>query len=90
MIYKNNSAEAIAELERQRLDGSEKIIPEKACTCESCGSEIYDGEDCLPTSSGIFCRTCVTMMTSEDVVSLLGHEFIAADKNKFECGSAYV
>ena len=80
MIYKNFSDEAAAELERQRLDDAGEI-KDKVYTCESCGSDIYDGDDCIVAAGGVFCRSCVVMMTSEDVVELLGHSFITADKN---------
>ena len=83
MFFKNCSDEAVAALERQKLSDFEERR-DKIYTCESCGSDIYDGDDCLITVNGVICRSCVTIMTSEDVVELLGHSFITADKNDIQ------
>lgn len=78
MIYPNNSEDALRVLEYQRTDGYGELSRDVAGRCDSCGEEIYDGDDCLSCRQGLFCRRCIMAMTSEDIVELLGFYFEAA------------
>lgn len=81
MIYKNTSIDAIMALESQRTENYIYLPKEIAATCESCGKEIYEGEDYLECNNLVYCRKCIIAMTSEDVVELLGHKFRQAHIN---------
>ena len=75
MLYSNNSEDAILALEYQRTGGYGEVPELPIHTCAICGEKIYDGEDCLNTDDGVFCRRCIMSMTSEDIVELLGFSF---------------
>ena len=75
MLYRNDSAEAVSALERQRLGGyghGQRAV----CECDNCGEGIYPGEDYLDCDGGRFCKWCVMhSLTPEDLMDVMGYEF---------------
>lgn len=55
--------------------------PKPVCLCSECNEGIYEGDKYLEGVNGPVCTTCLSDMTTTEIIELCGEELSAAERS---------